>query len=70
MTVVLSVNDSTGQIVGVQSAVITALPSGITEAKIVNTNMQDDYVLFSLNYKGTDGNWHADSAYCYAGYGA
>jgi len=70
MTVVISINDSTGQIIGVQSATITKLPDGILEAKIVNTNMQADYVLFSLNYRGTDGNWHADSAYCYAGYGS
>lgn len=34
MTVVLSINDSTGQIVGVQSAAITGLPSGMRDFKI------------------------------------
>lgn len=69
ITVHLTINDSNGDITGLQSAEIDMnnLPAGVTDPRIVSYSVYDDYILFSLTYKA-DGILQPDYAYCYSQY--
>ena len=65
ITVTLSINDSNGDIAGVQGYYIhTPYPNGIGNAYVTGYITTPSYVLFSLAVF-IDGVYHPDSAYCY-----
>mgnify|MGYP004729053331 CR=1 FL=1 len=68
ITVNLTLNDSTGNITGLQGYKITHCPDGVYNASVVNTIVYDDYVHFILAYTGADGLRHADEGKCYSGF--
>lgn len=68
ITVRLTINDSTGNITGLQGYTITSWPDGFSNVSVVNTVVYDEYVHFILAYTGTDGLRHADEGKCYSGF--
>ena len=68
ITVRLTINDSTGNITGLQGYEITHCPDGVYNASVVNTIVYNDYVHFILAYTGSDGLRHADEGKCYSGF--
>ncbi len=68
LTVRLTINDSNGNITGLQGYTITGWPDGFSNVSVVNTTVYDDYVHFILAYTGTDGLRHADEGKCYSGF--